>query len=409
MALEYLEQLLKEAIGLDVTSVGEATIAQAANERRMACHCATLGDYQQLVRTSTVELQNFIERVVVPETWFFRNREAFEALHRIAQQTAQRDGAGLRLLSLPSSTGEEPYSMAMTLFDAGMPPPRFVIDAVDISERALAHGRNGVYGRNSFREADLTFRDRYFEASGARFRITSRVRQQVVFRQGNLVSPDLLVGAGVYDVIFCRNVLIYFDAETQKRAVASLTRLLAPDGYLFIGSSESGILWKEGFSSAKWPNAFAFRRAAAEVKPAETVKPPRTGARTGRGPAPSTPSPRQPERPRPARASKLQPPSLEEVRRLADGARFAEAARACTVYLRQNPSSADGYCLLAVVEEALGKTDEAATAYRKALYLDPEHGEALAHFALLLEKQGETSLAQALRQRARRVGPGRGA
>jgi len=409
MAIEYLEQLLKEAIGLDVTSVGAATIAQAANERRLACHCATLGDYHQLVRTSTVELQNFIERVVVPETWFFRNREAFEALQRIAQSTAQRADAGLRLLSLPSSTGEEPYSMAMTLFDAGMPPHRFVIDAVDISEQALAHGRNGTYGRNSFREGDLTFRDRYFEASGARFRIASRVRQQVVFRQGNLVSPDLLAGAGVYDVIFCRNVLIYFDTGTQKRAVASLTRLLAPDGYLFIGSSESGILWTEGFTSAKLPKAFAFRRTAADGAPAETAKPRRAGAR-GRTPAaPSTPSHRPPEKPVPGRGPKPQLTTLDDARRLADRARFAEAARACEEYLRQNPRSADAYCLLGVVQDALGEADKAAAAYRKALYLEPEHGEALVHFALLLEHRGEASLAQALKQRARRVGPRSGA
>ena len=196
MALEYFEQLLKEAIGLDVASVGASVIVRAANERRLACHCATLDDYQDLVRTSTVELQNFIERVVVPETWFFRNREAFEALHRIAQATALGADATLRLLSLPSCTGEEPYSMAMTLLDAGMPPHRFVIDAVDISEEALASGRIGVSGKKSFRDRDLSFKDRYFEACDGGFRIAPRVRQQVVFRHGNMVSPTLLAGAG---------------------------------------------------------------------------------------------------------------------------------------------------------------------------------------------------------------------
>ena len=409
MAFESLEQLLKEAIGLDVASVGASAIARAANERRLACHCATLDDYQHLVRTSTVELQNFIERVVVPETWFFRNREAFEALLRIAQTTAQRADATLRLLSLPSCTGEEPYSMAMTLLDAGLPPHRFVIDAVDISEEALAVGRTGVYGKKSFRDRDLAFRDRHFEAFDGRFRIAPRVRQQVVFRQGNMVSPNLLAGGGTYDVIFCRNVLIYFDAETQKRAVASLTRLLAPDGYLFIGSSESGILWTEGFSSAKLPNAFAFRRTGPEVRSPDAAKPRRGGARSGGPAAARTSSHRPPETPSRRRGPKPEPATLESARGLADGARLGDALRVCEEYLRQNPPSAEAYCLLGVVQDALGETDKAAAAYRKALYLDPEHGEALMHFAALLDHRGEPSLAEALRTRARRAGSGRGA
>src|SRR5215211_4812798 len=131
MALALLERLLKDVIGLDAPSIGPSAIAQAANERRLACGCATLNDYEQLLQASPVELQNLIDRVVVPETWFFRNREAFDALSRIVRQPDYTD-AFLRLLSLPCSTGEEPYSMAMALFDAGLPPQRFAIDAVDI-------------------------------------------------------------------------------------------------------------------------------------------------------------------------------------------------------------------------------------------------------------------------------------
>ena len=166
----------------------------------------------------------------MPETWFFRDREAFAAL----ALTVYEDWLGahpedhLRLLSLPSSTGEEPYSMAMALLDAGFPANRFRVDAVDISARALARAGHAVYGKNSFRGNELGFRDRHFEATAHGYRLSDAVRRQVQFQQGNLLAAGFLPGVESYDVIFCRNVLIYFDRAAQDRALTVLVRLLTP-------------------------------------------------------------------------------------------------------------------------------------------------------------------------------------
>ncbi len=241
MHLDDFEHLLKASIGLDAGSVGESSIERAVQERLSACALPDRHAYWERVRSSGTELQALIEEVIVPETWFFRDREAFAVLAGIGHEKwlrASADGV-LRLLSLPCSSGEEPYSMAMALLDASIPADRFRIDAVDVSARAIAQAERAVYGRNSFRGQDLAFRDRHFEATALGYRPNDSVRHQVQFRQGNLLAADLLPGLDLYDVIFCRNLLIYFDRATQDRAVGVLQRLLTSNGTLFVAPSET--------------------------------------------------------------------------------------------------------------------------------------------------------------------------
>ena len=135
--------------------------------RASACGLEDARTYWELVSASPNELQALTEAVVVAETWFFRDRAAFAAMARIALEhwlPANPEGV-LRLLSLPCASGEEPYSIAMALLDSGFPSKRYRIDAIDISERTLAHAERATYGKNSFRGVELGFRDRHFEAT----------------------------------------------------------------------------------------------------------------------------------------------------------------------------------------------------------------------------------------------------
>ncbi|HSW13047.1 MAG TPA: protein-glutamate O-methyltransferase CheR, partial [Solimonas sp.] len=254
------EQLLKQAMGLDAASIGTAMVERAVQERQAALGLADARAYWDCLQGSAAELQELIETVVVSETWFFRDREAFAALARLGHEEWLRrpEQEPQRLLSLPCSTGEEPYSMAMTLLDAGLPSAAFRIDAVDISARALARARRAIYGRNSFRGADLAFRERHFSEEPGGYQLGAAARTSVQLQQGNLLAPDFLPGAALYDVIFCRNVLIYFDRATQDRAIAVLQRLLKDRGTLFVGPAETGLLLDHQFVSSKWPLAFAF-------------------------------------------------------------------------------------------------------------------------------------------------------
>src|SRR5205814_13458 len=135
----------------------------------------------------------------------------------------------LRLLSVPSSTGEEPYSMAMALLDAGVPSARFQVDAMDVSLQALERATAGVYGRNSFRGSGMVGREHHFEPAPGGRRVCERVSRQVRFRHGNLLACPFIPGRDRFDIIFCRNLLIYFDRPTQDRAIEQLGALLKPE------------------------------------------------------------------------------------------------------------------------------------------------------------------------------------
>ncbi len=418
-SLNALATLLRQTMGLDVTSIGVPALKRAVQERQRACGVEDARAYLDRVRASEAELQALIEAVVISETWFFRDQGAFAALVRFVQEEwLPGDPEGcLRLLSMPCSTGEEPYSMAMALVDAGLPPGRFRIEAIDICGRSLKHARRGVYGKSAFRGDAVSFRERHFERLGSGHKLSDTIRALVDFQQANLFGSNFLPVARVYDVIFCRNMLIYFDRETQDRAVSVLGRLLTPRGLLFVGSSESGVFLNHAFSSARAPMAFAFRNGCTTSRP----QGPTIVAKSRRTRAPRAGADPNAARHRPAgirkrdlpASSSADPnpepdpgvPAVEDAMRLADQGRFAEASQWCEDYLQQHGPSAEVFHVLGLMRDALGNASEAATYYRKALYLDPGHQDVLLHLALLMEKRGQKSEAQVLWNRVRRLAP----
>lgn len=396
--------LLKHTMGLDVATVGGSALEHAVRSRMNLCGALDAEAYWERLRNSETELQELIEAVVVPETWFFRDREAFTALAKIVttEWLPVHSARALRVLSVPCSTGEEPYSIAMTLLDAGLSPHAFRIDAMDISARALAFAMRGLFGKNSFRGRQLDFRERYFRPIGDRHEIFPIVRERVRFEQANLLAANFLSGVDSYDVIFCRNVLIYLDAPTQERVIKTLDRLLASDGFLFVGPAEAYLARGSGFISANQPRAFAYRKTSVLPRePASIREIPRKKIK---------PSPRRSVAKLRPKIERQSPPAtpvaadiLDSARRLADAGKLREAARACEAHLRESGTSPAALYLLALVRDALGDDRGAADCYRKVVYLEPNHAEALMHLALLAEKRGDSSAAQRLQLRSRRV------
>jgi chemotaxis protein methyltransferase WspC len=350
--------------------------------------------------------------VVVPETWFSRDAQAFAELTRVAREEWRRErpAAVRRLLSVPCSTGEEPYSMAMAMLDAGLPPGRFVIDAVDISLRSVELARRGIYSKNSFRGQDLAFRDQYFEPVAEGHRVLDTVRRGVNFMQANVFSEAFLADEAPYDAIFCRNMLIYFDTADQDRTIAKLRRMLTDSGLLFVGPAESSMVLHHDFVSAKVPFAFAFRkvaqRATVPCLQAAPVRapPPATHGGEGRAVA-AAPSMGLAMAIDPTLLPQLgmdTPDLMDEAVALADQGRLADAQILCEEQLRQHGASADLLHLMGLISSASGRISEADRYYRKALYLDQNHHESLMHLALLLEQQGDERGARLLRSRAQR-------
>ncbi|MGY6246071.1 CheR family methyltransferase [Bosea thiooxidans] len=410
------EGLLQEMIGLSSASVGASVIRHALARRMAACALPDLHAYWAYLNEHRDERQELIDCVVVPETWFFRDAEAFGAMTEHVR-AREYGGRPLRLLSLPCSTGEEPYSMAMALLDAGFAAADFAIEAVDVSTRNLAYAERAIYGRNSFRGTDLAYRERYFEACEGGFKPHDRIRRQVRFTLGNLLGPAAFSAWPPFDVVFCRNLLIYFDRETQGRALARLGGMLAADGLLLVGPGESGVPSLHGYASARRPRAFAFVKAmAVQSVPATPEK-----ARARRPPRPSLPpmaeSRRLPPSAKPfARRSapvELSTPApsaagadLAAARLAADAGRFAEARQIAERCIVESGPSAEAFYLIGLTCDAQDDETQAIGYYRKAIYLKSDHREALAHLRLLLQRQGEEAGVRALTRRLGRLGEG---
>lgn len=411
-----IEGLLRKVIGLDAASIGSSQIHRTIRLRMKRIGLKKPEEYYHLLEKTPAEMSGLIEDVVVTETWFFRDQEPFAAFTRLALQWLVQNPSGtLRVLSVPCSSGEEPYSLAMALLDMNVPVHRFAIHAIDISTHALARARQAVYGKNSFRAKDLSFRDRHFRHTKEGYALNPHVRECVQFHHDNLLGDDFLKGHPPYDFIFCRNLLIYFDRATQARAFEKLRGLLTAAGVLFVGPAEMPLVTDQGFVNANVPMAFACRKSDAPNGGVHgsSARTSRHGAERANEPAMSSRSAfliqlsekrgeTASQHPEPVHLSTEPLPSLDAARQLADRGRLNEAAIICEECLRKEGPSAQAYYLLGLVRDAAGDPISIEF-YRKALYLEPNHYETLLQMSLLLEKNGDATGARAFRRRAEKA------
>jgi len=350
-----IEELLQKKIGVAASIIGSKEIARVVEKRRLACKLPDVQTYLQQLQTSTQELEELIELVIVPETWFFRDGEPFNFLeHYIKSEwLSSKNKSTLRLLSIPCSSGEEPYSIAMTLLNAGLTPNQFVIDAVDISKKSLIKAREGIYRRNSFRGNNLEFRSRYFTQIGDKYQLCDLVKNAVNFMHGNLVSPYFMIDKLPYHVIFCRNVLIYFEQVAREQSMVNLERLLNSQGLIFLGHAETGQISLSRFESVHHSLAFAYRKidknnikslemenSVKKSKQLEATQKFRLQVeiKQQKGISQKT----SPKNIKNDNKSNLLPTiNLEAMRRLADRGQLSEAATLCKTYLKQNSTNVE--------------------------------------------------------------------
>jgi chemotaxis protein methyltransferase WspC len=414
------EALLAARIGLDPASIGHDEVERAVKTRMRARGLADPARYLEALQASEDEVDDLVELVLMKVTWFFRESGAFALVAARAAEAAAKGPPGVfRVLSLPCATGEEPYSIAMALLAAGVPADRIRIDGVDISRHALEVAQRGVYDARAVRFTESGILGRYFVESGREYRVIDEVKRLVTLARGNLVSPGLLAGRGPYDVVFCRNVLIYIGEPARERVLQTIDRLLGPGGLLLTGHAEGQRLVAPRFVSAGVPGAFAFARATHADRtpvartPRVIPRPARSGpaAAAGTGPRHPVGDPRDVARARArerARAHDEVPAatdhaSLARITADADAGRLVEARRACLAFLDTHPESAEGHYLLGVIELESGRRRDAEAAFRRAVYLDPDHGDALLHLALVRARQGDGQEAEQFRRRATRA------
>lgn len=193
------------------------------------------------------ELNSLIDMVTVNETLFFRNEFQLQALEKVVfpemfSQKALSAGDSLRILCVGCSSGEEPYTLAMILqhrFSEKLEDVAVEIVGTDISQSALKKAYDGVYKAFSLKNVGEKYLQKYFTPRGDNYVVNQEIRQMVRFRQASTIDEVQMKALGMFDLILCRNVLIYFKRESKIKAVGTLYQILNPAGYLFVGHSES--------------------------------------------------------------------------------------------------------------------------------------------------------------------------
>jgi chemotaxis protein methyltransferase CheR len=243
--LKLLGDLIQERFGLSFEGVRQDILASRLQPRMRELRLESPRAYYEYLRfhpQRDVEFDRLPALVTNNETYFFRETRQFEILvdHIVPECRAEAPSRPLRLLSAGCSSGEEPYSLAIALHNAGLAPGRtWEMDACDLNPERIARAREAVYDETSLRACDGECRRRYFTAEAGRFRLKDRYRTGLRFFQANLLAPGFALERSAYHVILCRNLLIYFGDSAFESLIGLFARSLLPGGYLFLGHSES--------------------------------------------------------------------------------------------------------------------------------------------------------------------------
>lgn len=234
-----LQLFLARSAGIHLSDAKKALVIGRLNRRLQACALASYRDYIDLIARDPVEAQTAVDLLTTNETYFFREPRHFDFL-RETVLPAVRPGQTFRVWSAASSTGEEPYSIAMTLAATLGEGPWEVL-GTDISTRVLEQCRSGRYALERADDVPLAYLRAYcLRGTGpeqGHFLIDRTLRRRVHFQQANLNAP--LPPVGAFNVIFLRNVMIYFQTQTKRQLVARLLEHLRPGGWLFVGHAET--------------------------------------------------------------------------------------------------------------------------------------------------------------------------
>lgn len=232
---QQLALAIKEKLGIDMTDNLDGLLRKM-NARLQELNLS-VWEYLQYIRLHTSEWERIIDLVTINETYFFREEEQLDELKKIIQNLEKKH---VRVWSAACSTGEEPYTLAMILSEHLPSDVSFEIVASDINQDVIAFAKRATYSKNSlsFRRLEKEKIARYFDEAGEDYCVKEIYKEKVTFQPFNLVDSNAWFYMRNFDIIFCRNVLIYFDEEAVKQVVEGFYDALDKKGYLFLGHSD---------------------------------------------------------------------------------------------------------------------------------------------------------------------------
>jgi len=256
---------LEDCLGLQFEDSKSRFLAEVLGRRTLATN-RSFSEYVDLIvsQRPRTELGELAKELTVPETYFFRNIDQFHALaecaipERMKERSAERQ---LRILSAGCASGEEAYTIAIILRDLLEPGWRASVVAADLNPVVLKKGENGRFSHWSLRETPPPMRERWFRNDGPDVVLDDEIKSMVRFEQHNLAEDNAALWVqGAYDVIFCRNVMMYFTPDSASALVRRISRSLAPTGFLFLGHAETLRGLTDDFRLCHTHGTFYYRR-----------------------------------------------------------------------------------------------------------------------------------------------------
>lgn len=259
---------LRERTGLSYTEAKRYYVDRRVARRMEAVGAADFREYLNLLRfqASGEELQLLVNQMTVNETYFFREKYQFDCLvNHVLGEVVQkrRESRPVRIWSAGCSTGEEPYSVAIMLLEYWSRVDEFEVElyASDIDSTVLDRARDGFYEERSVQQLPAHLLSKYFhQITPGRWRIIDELRESIDFTRVNIVDPADVSGFRDFDVIFCRNLLIYFDDLGRREAAAMFYEALAPGGFICLGHSESMGRMSSLFTPRRFPEAILYQK-----------------------------------------------------------------------------------------------------------------------------------------------------
>ena len=253
---DLFRKLIYDSSGITFSETNRSILDSRLKERLRDKQMDNLDDYYKLIMSDQGEFKTFLDSITTNLTRFFRNQPHFDALvnyilPHVIEYKKKTGNTTFRIWSAGCSTGEEPYTIAMILKDKLPPPYNFEIVASDISLKSLMVGQTGFYPESRITGIPSNYLATYFDQVDGGYQVKADLMKTIKFDYHNLRFD---MGVNNFDIIFCRNVLIYFDEAAQKATIDKFYNSLNKDGYLFIGHSESlfGMDTKFKFLKTEW-------------------------------------------------------------------------------------------------------------------------------------------------------------
>jgi chemotaxis protein methyltransferase WspC len=407
MKYESIYRFLENKIGLDINSINEG-IASSAIERIMN-ESGVTNENQLLnqISNSNNHFQRLISELLDSETWFFRDKESFDffmdEVHEIKKISSS--GMKLRILSLACSTGEEAYSIAISLLESGFKYDEFEIIAFDINTASIETAEQGIYSSDSFKEMNSELIKKYFYQAEDIFIINPNLGNLITFRSDNILTFKLEHNLIKFDYIFFRNILTNFSVQAKIKAIQNIKSLLKHNGIVFTAIDEISVFIDNGFVSIGNSDIPAFRFQTDESHH-EEIKPRKKGFKdrfvkihTSLKINPKSQISSEFE----SNIFSNNVNSIERIQKLIDSKKYQSALDYCIDYNANNVNDPNGYYLLGIIYEQLKILDKAEEFFHKALYLEPYHYETLIHLVLIFENKGWNDRASMLKRRLDRI------